>query len=68
MKMTDQEIVLTAIHELRVILSAYVEPGPRDCQRVMSSILKVMDRDDVVAAVERLDRRKALRIVSIVPE
>lgn len=63
--MTDQEIVLQAIHEVRVILSAYIEPGPRDCEQAMSGILRVMDRHDVVAAVERLDRRNAIQLVRI---
>lgn len=62
MAMTDQEIVLQAVHEVRVILGAYIEPGPRDCDRALNSILGVMDRNDVIAAVERLDRRrKAVR-------
>lgn len=63
--MTDQEIVLQAVHEVRVILGAYIEPGERDPERALNNILGVIGRDDLVAAVERLDRRNAIQLVSI---
>lgn len=46
--LTDQDVVLQAVHEVRVILGAYIEPGQRDCERALNSILGVMDRGDLV--------------------
>jgi len=66
--LTDQEILLQAVHEVRVILGAYIEPGECDPERALNSILGVIDRDDVIAAVERLDRRKAIQLVTILAE
>lgn len=36
-----------------------VEPGERDCERTVNDLLDVLDRDEVVAAVEELERRGA---------
>ena len=62
--MTDQEIVLQAVHEVREILGAYIESGPRDCHRALNSILGVMEHGDLISAIERLDRRKAIQLVN----
>lgn len=63
--MTDQVLVLEAMKAVRAILGSYVEPGPRDCEEAVSRILKIVDREDIVNAVDRLDRRQP---VSIAPE
>lgn len=65
MTMTDQEIVLEAIHRARVVLGNYIEPGPRDCAQTISTLLKILDDEDVAAAVERLDRRRAIQLVRV---
>ncbi len=63
--MTDQEIVLQAIHEVRVMLGLYIGPEPRDCESALNSILGVMDHGELVTALKRLDHRNAIQLVSI---
>lgn len=62
---TDQHLVLEAMKAVRANLGSYVEPGPRDCEEAIDRILKIVDREDIVAAVDRLDGREP---VSIAPE
>lgn len=38
------------------LLGAYIEPGPRDPEAVLQSMLEILDREDVIAAQERLLR------------
>ncbi|MET4476687.1 hypothetical protein [Bradyrhizobium sp. F1.13.3] len=53
--MTAEDQVLEAVRRAQMILARYVEPGERDCERVIEELLGVLDREDVVAAVEELD-------------
>ncbi|MGY8635317.1 hypothetical protein RAD15_22830 [Bradyrhizobium sp. 14AA] len=41
----------------QAILARYLEPGERDCERTTNDLLDVLDRDEVVGAVEELERR-----------
>ena len=62
--MTDQEIVLRALTELRKIAAEYIiEPDPRDAEITMQQMLSILDRRDVVAAAERLFKGYGLRVV-----
>ncbi|MDB5550215.1 MAG: hypothetical protein JWL86_199 [Rhizobium sp.] len=61
--MSDGELTLYAIREARV------DPGRlapsrvyRDCQKMITELLGVLDRDDVVEAVDRLDDMSGLRM------
>lgn len=55
--MTADKQVLEAVERVPAILAPYVEPGERDCERTMNDLLDVLDRDQVVAAVEELEQR-----------
>ncbi|MBB4377271.1 hypothetical protein [Bradyrhizobium sp. SBR1B] len=55
--MTAEKQVLEAVDRAQAILARYVEPGDRDCERTVNDLLDVLDRDEVVAAVEELERR-----------
>jgi hypothetical protein len=66
--MTDQEIIIRALHDAREILGAYIEPRPRSCEDTMNALLRVLDQDSVVAALHRLDKRRAFTLVEIEEE
>lgn len=55
--MTAGKEVLEAVERAQAILARYVEPGERDCERTINDLLDVLDRDEVVAAIEELERR-----------
>ena len=64
-KVKDREIVLAALRDARVILSEYLEPGSRDCDQTISRLLRTLDDQKLVAAIDRLDRRYSMRIVTV---
>jgi hypothetical protein len=55
MNSPDQDTVLRAMEDARRILGEYIAPGPRDSKRTVDRLLAVLDRDEVVHALERLD-------------
>jgi hypothetical protein len=55
--MTAEKQVMEAVERAQAILARYVEPGERDCERTINDLLDVLDRDEVVAAVEELEQR-----------
>jgi hypothetical protein len=59
----DQDTVLRAIEDARRILGEYIEPGPRDAAKTVDRLLAVLDRDDVVRALDRMNRRRTIRLV-----
>jgi hypothetical protein len=46
-----------AVERGQTILARYLEPGERDYERTINDLLDVLDRDQVVAAVEELEMR-----------
>lgn len=59
--MNAEKLVQDAVERASAILARYVEPGERDCERTINDLLDVLDRDEVVAAVEELERRGETR-------
>jgi hypothetical protein len=59
----DLETVLRAIEDARRILGEYIEPGQRDATRTVERLLAVLDRNDVVCALDRIKRRRVIRLV-----
>lgn len=55
--MTAEKRVQEAVERAQAILARYLEPGERDCERTINDLLDVLDRDEVVAAVQELERR-----------
>jgi hypothetical protein len=55
--MSAEKQVLQAVERAQAILARYVEPGERDCERTINDLLDVLDRDQVVAAVQKLEMR-----------
>jgi hypothetical protein len=61
----DQETLLRAVEDARRILGEYIEPGQRDAARTLQRLLAVLDKNDVVHALDRMQRRRVLRLVEI---
>lgn len=55
MNLSDEELTIMALREAQLILADYVQPGPRDSAKTIQQLLQVLDRDDVVEAVDRLE-------------
>ena len=63
MNSPDQDTLIRAIEDARRILGEYIEPGPRDAKVTVERLLAVLDKSDVVHALDRIKRRKVIRLV-----
>jgi hypothetical protein len=63
MNTPDQDTLIRAVEDARRILGEYIEPGPRDARRTVERLLAVLDRDDVVHALDRMERRRVIQLV-----
>jgi hypothetical protein len=52
--MTDQQTMLRAVSNAQRILEEYLEPRPHDNERLLNRLVEVLDRNDVVTALRRL--------------
>jgi hypothetical protein len=59
--MIDQEILLNAVREAQLILARYIEPDDRDAEQTTNQLLMVLNRSELVLAVDRLDGALGLR-------
>jgi hypothetical protein len=59
----DQETVLRAMEDARRILAEYIEPGQHDAMRTVERLLAVLDKSDVVHALDRMKRCRVQRLV-----
>ena len=58
---TDQELIVHAMRDAQSLLSEHIERGPSDAEETISQLLEILDRQDVVAATNRLCREYGLR-------
>jgi hypothetical protein len=58
--MTDQELTLEAVSKAQRILEEYLEPKPHDNERLLTMLVDVLERPDVLVAVGRLQRANTL--------
>jgi len=65
MKSPDQDILILIrpIEDGRPILREFIEPGPHDTMRTVERLLILLDRNDVVHALDRTKRRRVIRLV-----
>jgi len=63
MNLSDDELVVYAIREAQLILADYIQPGAQDAEKTIRDLLSVLDRDDIVEAVDRLEDASGLRMV-----
>jgi hypothetical protein len=61
----DQDSLIRAVEDARRVLGEYIEPGPRDATRTVERLLAILDRNDVLLALDRMQRRRVLRLVEI---
>jgi len=59
----DQDTLMRAVEDSRRILGEYIEPGPRDATLTVERLLSVLDRNDVVHALDRIKRLRVIRLV-----
>ena len=59
----DQETILAAIENARRIVAEYMVPGRRDVPRMLDRLLPVLHNEEVDKAVDRLARRRIIRLV-----
>ena len=55
--MTDQQLVLQAVNEAQRLLEEYLEPRPHNNERILDELVEVLERPDLVVAVNRLQQR-----------
>jgi hypothetical protein len=67
MRNPDQETLIRALEDARHILGDYIEIGPRDATRTVEYPLAVLNGNDVVLALDRFKRRRAIRLVELDP-
>jgi hypothetical protein len=60
---TDQETLIRAIEDARRILREYVAVEQRDPTRTVERLLAILDKNDVVHALDRMNRRRVIRLV-----
>jgi hypothetical protein len=64
MKTPDMEVVLLAMEDARRILGEYNAPGRlRDPAETVDRLLATLDREDLIHALDRLNRRRVIRLV-----
>jgi hypothetical protein len=51
------------VEDARRILGEYIEPGPRDATQTVERLLAALDSDDFIRALDRMNRRRILRLV-----
>ena len=55
--MTDQELALQAVSDAQRILEEYLQPRPRNNERVIiDRLVEVLERPDLLVAVDRMQR------------
>jgi hypothetical protein len=52
--MTDRQTMLQAVSNAQRILEEYLEPRPHDKERLLNRLVEVLDRNEVVTALRRL--------------
>jgi hypothetical protein len=58
--MTDQQLVLQSVNQAQRLLEEYLEPRPHNNERILDELVEVLERPDLVVAVNRLQQRAIL--------
>ena len=61
--MTDQELIITALRQSGVIIAEHLEPGKIDADEAIAQLIAILDRQDLAAAMDRLESGHGLRVV-----
>jgi hypothetical protein len=58
---TDEELIVHAVRDAQLLLAEHIERGPTDAEDAISQLLEILDRQDIIAATNRLCREYGLR-------
>ena len=61
--MTDQELVLSALRQVGLIIAEHLELGMTDADEVVTRLVAVLDTNELAEAINRLERGFGLRVV-----
>jgi hypothetical protein len=62
MNSPDQDTLVRALEDARRILAEHLQPEPCDPARTMERLLVVLDKNEVVLALDRVGRRRTMRL------
>jgi hypothetical protein len=55
--MTDQQLAIQAVRAAQRILEEYLEPKPHNPEQLLDRLVEVLERPEIVVAVDRLQRK-----------
>jgi hypothetical protein len=61
--MTDQEMIISALREVGLIVAEHLESGSRDPEETITRLVAVLDTQELADAVTRFERGLGLRLV-----
>ena len=61
--MTDQDLVLSAMRRVGLIIAEHLELGMTDADEVITRLVAVLDTNELADAMNRLERGFGLRVV-----
>jgi hypothetical protein len=61
--MTDQELVLSALRQVGLIVAEHLELGMTDSDETITQLVAVLDTKELADAINRLERGFGLRVV-----
>ena len=61
--MTDQELVLSALREVGLIIAEHLELGRPDADETITRLTAVLDTEELADAINRLERGFGLRVI-----
>jgi hypothetical protein len=59
----DIDHLIRSITAARNLLRQYIQPGPRNAMDTIDRLIDILDERDFVATLDRLNRRKVIRLV-----
>jgi hypothetical protein len=60
---TDQQLVVSAMRQIGLIIAEHLELGMRDADEVVTQIVAVLDTQELADAMNRLEHGYGLRVV-----
>jgi hypothetical protein len=63
MNTPDVDTALRALEDARCILGQYIDVGPRDPEGTLERLIAILNREDLVKALDRINRRRMIRLV-----
>jgi len=61
--MTDQQLVVSALRQVGLVLAEHIELGAGDADEVVTQLITVLDTQELADAMNRLERGYGLRVV-----